>query len=82
MNSYPITVKETLSSLISEIAENPMLYVKNPGKDFTRKRKLPLEEVMHLLISMGGNSISKELLDTGVGKRVFKENSQDQRVIP
>lgn len=64
MNNYPLAVKEKLSSLISEIAENPMLYVRNPGKDFTRKRKLPLEEVMHLLISMGGNSISKELLDT------------------
>jgi hypothetical protein len=35
--------------------------VKNPEKDFTRKRKLPFEEVMNLLISMGGNSLYKEL---------------------
>jgi len=63
MNDYPNTVKETLSSLISELSASPTLYVKNPGVDFTRKRKLPFETVMQLLISMGGNSIYKELLE-------------------
>jgi hypothetical protein len=46
------------------MAENPMLFVKNPGKDFTRNRKLPFETVVNLLISMGGNSIYKELLES------------------
>jgi hypothetical protein len=41
----------------------PAPYVKNPKKDFTRKKKLPFETVMQLLISMGGNSIYKELLE-------------------
>ena len=41
---------------------SPTLFVKNPGKDFTRKRKLPFETIMQLIISMGGNSIYKELL--------------------
>jgi hypothetical protein len=40
------------------------LFVKNPGKDFIRNRKLPFETVVHLLISMGGNSIYKELLES------------------
>jgi hypothetical protein len=56
-------MKENLCSLISEMAENPMLYVKNPDKDFTRNRKLPFETKLQLLISMGGNSIYKELLE-------------------
>jgi hypothetical protein len=64
MNNYPNAVKEKLSSLIREMAENPMLFVKNPGKDFTRNRKLPFETVANLLISMGGNSIYKELLES------------------
>jgi hypothetical protein len=64
MNEYPNTVKERLSSLIGEMAENPMLFVKNPGKDFTRNRKLPFEDVVNLLISMGGNSMCKELLES------------------
>lgn len=63
MNDYPNSVKETLSSLIAELSANPALYVKNPGKDFTRKRKLPFETVVQMLISMGGNSIYKELLE-------------------
>jgi hypothetical protein len=42
----------------------PAHYVKNPEKDFTRKKKLPFETVMQLLISMGGNSIYKELLES------------------
>jgi hypothetical protein len=64
MNNYPNTVMENLSSLIREMAENPMLYVKNPGVDFTRDRKLPFETVVNLLISMGGNSVYKELLES------------------
>ena len=63
MNEYPNTIKETLTSLIGEMAESPALYVKNPGKDFTRRRKLTFETILHMLISMGGNSIYKELLD-------------------
>jgi hypothetical protein len=64
MNTIANAKMETLSSLIREMAEDPMLYVKNPCKDFTRNRKLPFESVVHLLISMGGNSIYKELLES------------------
>jgi len=64
MNEYPNTVKESLSLLISKLSESPELFVKNPGKDFTRNRKLPFETVVNLLISMGGNSIYKELLQS------------------
>ena len=63
MNKHPNTVKNTLLSLISEMSANPVPYVKNPGKDFTRDRKLPFEAVVKSLISMGGNSIYKELLE-------------------
>ena len=63
MNDYPNAVKEVLSSLIAELSASSALYVMNPGKDFTRKRKLPFETVMQILISMGGNSIYKELLE-------------------
>jgi hypothetical protein len=64
MRDYPNVVKETLSSLIAELSASPELFVKNPGRDFTRNRKLPFETMMQLLISMGGNSIYKELLES------------------
>jgi hypothetical protein len=65
MNDYPNKVKEKLTNIIAEMSESPALYVTNPEKDFTRDRKLPFETVMNLLISMGGNSIYKELLQAG-----------------
>lgn len=63
MNEYAISLKEKLTSLIREMSAAPAPYVKNPNKDFTRKKKLSFETVMKLLISMGGNSIYKELLE-------------------
>jgi len=63
MNKYPKRIKNTLLSLISKMSADPEKFVKTPGKDFTRTRKLPFEAVVKLLISMGGNSICKELLE-------------------
>jgi hypothetical protein len=64
MNAYASSLKQKLTSLIREMSAAPAPYVKNPEKDFTRKKKLPFETVMQLLISMGGNSLYKELLES------------------
>ena len=64
MNEYANLLKQTLTSLIQEMSAAPAPYVKNPKADFTRKKKLPFETVMQLLISMGGNSLYKELLES------------------
>lgn len=64
MNNNPNAVKETLTSLIREMSASPSPYVKNPETDFIRKRKLPFDTVMQLLISMGGNCLYKELLES------------------
>ncbi|WP_337104444.1 IS4 family transposase [Paenibacillus sp. YIM B09110] len=64
MDEYAHSLKTKLTSLIREMAAYPAPFVKNPEKDFTRKKKLPFETVMQLLISMGGNSIYKELLES------------------
>lgn len=63
MVNYPAYVKDKLTSIIKEMALSPELFVKSPGRDFTRNRKLTFESVIQLLLSMGGNSIYKELLD-------------------
>ncbi|WP_211093596.1 transposase [Cohnella fermenti] len=64
MDEYAHSLKTKLTSLIRGMADAPAPYVKNPEKDFTRKKKLPFETVMQLLISMGGNSLYKELLES------------------
>ncbi len=38
-------------------------FVKNPGKDFTRNRKLSFRETMHAVCCMQGGSLRKELVD-------------------
>lgn len=57
MDEYANLLKTTLTSLIREMSAAPAPYVKNSKKDFTRKKKLPFETVMQLLISMGGKHI-------------------------
>lgn len=63
MNNYPELVKKRLLALINEMAECPELFVKQPGKDFTRTRKIDFAEMMKLILAMGGNSIGNELME-------------------
>lgn len=63
MNDYPEVVKAKLTSIIREMDASSDLFVKRPGRDFTRNRKLTFETVIHLLLSMGGNSLYKEFLE-------------------
>lgn len=63
MKNYPQLLKNELSTIINEMAKSFVRFVKEPNKDFTRNRKLPFELMMHLILSMGGNSIYNELLE-------------------
>lgn len=56
-------VKNALSGIISELSKTPWLFLRNPTKDFTRKRKLQFQDVVSLLLSMEAKSTTNELLD-------------------
>ena len=56
-------IKNQLTSIIEEFAEHKDDYVYHPGVDFTRDRKLPLNKVIELLLSMKGNTLNKELYE-------------------
>ena len=45
------------------MAKDVSLFVKNPGKDFVRNRKLNFSTMLMLLISMGGKTLNEELLE-------------------
>lgn len=62
MEDYAQKVKGRLLSIIREMAASPGLFVKAPRKDFTRKRKLTFENMLLLLLGMGGGSLQAELL--------------------
>lgn len=63
LNVYPNFVKSRLLQLIEEMAQKPDLFVKNPGKDFSRNRKLNLAQMLRLILSMGGSSLRNELME-------------------
>lgn len=61
--NYSDLVKETLLKRVSEMAQCQWLFVQNPKKDFTRKRKLDFETMFKILLSIEGGSLKKELLE-------------------
>ena len=56
-------VKNSLLSLIQEMASLPWLFVKNPAADFSRSRKLDFASTIQFILSMESGSLKKELLD-------------------
>ena len=60
--TFPETVKTTLWDIIDEMSRSLSSFVKNPDKDFLRKRKLDFKKMMHLIISMESGSLNHELL--------------------
>ena len=55
-------LKEKLKLAISQLCSTSWMFVKNPNRDFTRERKLPLHEVISILLCMEGGSLTGELL--------------------
>lgn len=62
-NKIAVRLKEQLYGIISDMTSDPSCYVNEPGKDFTRKRKLDMETLLTLILSMRGGSINKELFN-------------------
>lgn len=59
----PRQVKKMLASEIQRVADNPQDYCTEPGRDFSRKRKLPLDRLLSGIIGMGSGSLTNEILD-------------------
>lgn len=56
-------IKDSLNLIVNDLCQNPDLHLKKPGIHFTRVRKIPLDQVIKIILSMGGKSINKELLE-------------------
>ncbi|SYX83436.1 transposase [Paenibacillus alvei] len=59
----PSKIKGILSNNIKSMAATLDDYVRRPGHDFSRNRKLTFETMLQMLIGMGGNSLCKELYE-------------------
>ncbi len=62
MSSHIQIVKEKLNLAITQLCKTSWMFVKNPNRDFTRERKLPLHKVISILLCMEGGSLTNELL--------------------
>lgn len=51
-----------LEEAIQEVIRNKDQYVTNPGKDFSRNRKLNLKDLIHFILGMRGGSLTKEMI--------------------
>ena len=65
MNDYPEKVKGILDSIISDMADHYWLFVKNPGRDFSRQDvgKLSFQDTVRIILSMRKGTVSDELID-------------------
>ena len=62
MSNQIQNVKEKLNLAISQLCRTSWMFVKDPNRDFTRERKLPLREIISVLLCMEGGSLTGELL--------------------
>ena len=62
MSNYIESTKRKLHSSITQLCSTSWMFVKDPERDFTRKRKLPLSAVISALLCMEGGSLTNELL--------------------
>lgn len=56
-------IKTALSSAIQEVVKNKDDFVVRAGIDFSRNKKMNLENLIDFMLAMEGNSIEKELFD-------------------
>ena len=63
MSSQAAKLKKLLKTTIRNMEQNSIEFVRSPGKDFTRKRKLDFASVVSALLSMSGGSTASSLMD-------------------
>ena len=56
-------VKQSLLDQIQDLAKHPELYCQNPGRDFTRNRKLTFSTLLSFILNMHGGSLTNEVID-------------------
>jgi len=58
---YSDSVKAILLATINELAADPGKYAKNPGRDFTRSRKIGFRQLLLMLLTMEADCIKEEI---------------------
>ena len=62
-------VKRSLVEQIQKLSEHPELYCRDPGRDFTRKRKLSFCTLISFILNMRGGPLTNEITLSVLSKR-------------
>lgn len=63
MSNFIESITKSLETVVSELADNPSLFLRNPSADFSRNRKIDFKTLIGITMNSGGCTMSKELLD-------------------
>ena len=63
MKSQAASARKLLKTVIQDMEQKKEHFVRTPGKDFSRHRKLGFSSVVSVLLSLGGGSTANGLLD-------------------
>ena len=64
MSNYINQVSDSLKNHISELANNPCLFLETPMSISLEKRKIDFKTFIGIMMNSGGATMSKELLDS------------------
>ena len=60
-------IKAALNKSIKTVCQSPSEYCKNPEKDFTRRKKLPMDRVIKTVLGFSSKSLNNEIIDIFAG---------------
>ena len=60
-------IKAALNKSIKTVCQSPGKYCRNPEKDFTRKKKLPMDRVVKTVLGFSSKSLNNEIIDAFSG---------------
>ena len=63
MAGFEESYRNILISNLNDLEKEAERFVMSPGRDFSRRRKLPFAKTMKAVLYMEGNSLNKELCD-------------------
>ena len=61
-------IKAALNKCIKTVCQSPREYCRNPEKDFTRRKKLPMDKVIKTVLGFSSKSLNNEIIDAFSGE--------------
>ena len=78
----PNIIRSKLMNIISDMKQHPEGFVMNPGRDFTRNRRLPFEDTILLTMNMQTSSLDGEIANFWFARHPENGNASNPLYCP